>query len=170
MSGDPRCAPGMSARSASIGRRGCLDGSVMAGKFVVNAGWDHVPHLSDEQKAAELARIQPYTTIVRLTARSLRRPDRSRRRRASECPSAETRGRPKGLPGAFRSAIAYRCELLGGRSKTAGRPENESRGRHKTGGRIDPEGRGVGVCLCEGDRVGQRPGGVKFMRTSGEAQ
>lgn len=37
----------------------------MAGKFVVNAGWDHVPHLSEEQKAAELARIQPYQREAR---------------------------------------------------------------------------------------------------------
>lgn len=37
----------------------------MAGKFVVNAGWDHVPHLSEEQKAEELARIQPYQREAR---------------------------------------------------------------------------------------------------------
>jgi hypothetical protein len=37
----------------------------LSGKFVVNAGWDHVPHLSEEQKAAELARIQPYQREAR---------------------------------------------------------------------------------------------------------
>ena len=37
----------------------------MAGKFVVNAGWNHVPHLSEEQKAEELARIQPFQRLAR---------------------------------------------------------------------------------------------------------
>lgn len=37
----------------------------MAGKFTVNAGWDHVPHLSEEQKAEELARIQPFQRKAR---------------------------------------------------------------------------------------------------------
>lgn len=37
----------------------------MAGKFTVNAGWDHVPHLSEEQKAEEMARIQPYQREAR---------------------------------------------------------------------------------------------------------
>jgi hypothetical protein len=33
----------------------------MAGKFVVNASWDHVPHhLSEQRKAADLGRVQPY--------------------------------------------------------------------------------------------------------------
>jgi hypothetical protein len=32
----------------------------MAGKFVVNASWDHVPHLSEQRKAEELDRVQPY--------------------------------------------------------------------------------------------------------------
>jgi hypothetical protein len=37
----------------------------MSGKFVVNAGWDHVPHLTEEQKATELGRIQPYQREAR---------------------------------------------------------------------------------------------------------
>ena|ERR1700722_1660173 len=32
----------------------------MAGKFTVNAGWDHVPHLSEEDKRDQLTRIQPF--------------------------------------------------------------------------------------------------------------
>jgi hypothetical protein len=34
-------------------------------KFVVNAGWDHVPHLSEEQKAEQLALIQPFQREAR---------------------------------------------------------------------------------------------------------
>lgn len=37
----------------------------MAGKFTMNAGWDHVPHLSEEQKVEELARIQPFQRKAR---------------------------------------------------------------------------------------------------------
>ena len=37
----------------------------MAGKFTVNAGWNHVPHLSEEQKSEELARIQPFQRKAR---------------------------------------------------------------------------------------------------------
>jgi hypothetical protein len=37
----------------------------MSGKFTVNAGWDHVPHLSEEQKAEELDRIQPFQRKAR---------------------------------------------------------------------------------------------------------
>lgn len=37
----------------------------MSGKFTVNAGWDHVPHLSEEQKREELARIQPFQRRAR---------------------------------------------------------------------------------------------------------
>jgi hypothetical protein len=38
----------------------------MGGQFVVNAGWDHVPHLSEEVKTEYLARIQPYQREARL--------------------------------------------------------------------------------------------------------
>lgn len=31
----------------------------------MNAGWDHVPHLSEEQKTEELARIQPFQRKAR---------------------------------------------------------------------------------------------------------
>jgi hypothetical protein len=34
-------------------------------KFTVNAGWDHVPHLSEEQKREELDRIQPFQRKAR---------------------------------------------------------------------------------------------------------
>lgn len=34
-------------------------------KFVVNAGWDHVPHLTEEQKAEQLALIQPFQREAR---------------------------------------------------------------------------------------------------------
>src|SRR5262245_51825418 len=34
-------------------------------KFVVNAGWDDVPHLSAEQKAEEASRIPPYQLEAR---------------------------------------------------------------------------------------------------------
>lgn len=37
----------------------------MSGKFTMNAGWDHVPHLSEEQKRDELARIQPFQRKAR---------------------------------------------------------------------------------------------------------
>jgi hypothetical protein len=37
----------------------------LSGKFTVNAGWDHVPHLTAEQKATELGRIQPYQREAR---------------------------------------------------------------------------------------------------------
>lgn len=37
----------------------------MSGKFTMNAGWDHVPHLSEEQKAEELGRIQPFQREAR---------------------------------------------------------------------------------------------------------
>jgi len=37
----------------------------VSGKFTVNAGWDHVPHLSEEQKREELARIQPFQRKAR---------------------------------------------------------------------------------------------------------
>lgn len=37
----------------------------MSGKFTMNAGWDHVPHLSEEQKAEDLARIQPFQRKAR---------------------------------------------------------------------------------------------------------
>lgn len=37
----------------------------MSGKFTVNAGWNHVPHLSEEQKKEELDRIQPFQRKVR---------------------------------------------------------------------------------------------------------
>lgn len=37
----------------------------MSGKFTVNAGWNHVPHLSEEAKRDELARIQPYQRKAR---------------------------------------------------------------------------------------------------------
>lgn len=37
----------------------------MSGKFTVNAGWDHVPHLSEEQKREELERIQPFQRKAR---------------------------------------------------------------------------------------------------------
>lgn len=37
----------------------------MSGKFTVNAGWDHVPHLSEEQKREELDRIQPFQRKAR---------------------------------------------------------------------------------------------------------
>jgi hypothetical protein len=37
----------------------------MGGKFTVNAGWNHVPHLSEEQKREELARIQPFQRKAR---------------------------------------------------------------------------------------------------------
>lgn len=37
----------------------------MSGKFTVNAGWNHVPHLSEEQKSEELARIQPFQRKAR---------------------------------------------------------------------------------------------------------
>lgn len=37
----------------------------MSGKFTVNAGWDHVPHLSAEQKKEELDRIQPFQRKAR---------------------------------------------------------------------------------------------------------
>lgn len=37
----------------------------MSGKFTVNAGWDHVPHLSEEQKKEELDRIQPFQRQAR---------------------------------------------------------------------------------------------------------
>jgi hypothetical protein len=37
----------------------------MSGKFVVNAGWDHVPHLSEQQKREELQRIQPFQRRAR---------------------------------------------------------------------------------------------------------
>lgn len=34
-------------------------------RFTVNAGWDHVPHLSNQQKASLLAGIQPYQRDAR---------------------------------------------------------------------------------------------------------
>lgn len=37
----------------------------MSGKFTMNAGWDHVPHLSEEQKREDLARIQPFQRKAR---------------------------------------------------------------------------------------------------------
>jgi hypothetical protein len=37
----------------------------MSGKFICNAGWDHVPHLSEEQKREELDRIQPFQRKAR---------------------------------------------------------------------------------------------------------
>jgi hypothetical protein len=37
----------------------------MSGKYTVNAGWNHVPHLSEEQKREELARIQPFQRKAR---------------------------------------------------------------------------------------------------------
>ena len=37
----------------------------MSGKFTVNAGWTHAPHLSEEQKREELARIQPFQRKAR---------------------------------------------------------------------------------------------------------
>lgn len=37
----------------------------MSGKFTVNAGWDHVPHLSEETKREELDRIQPFQRKAR---------------------------------------------------------------------------------------------------------
>lgn len=37
----------------------------MPGKFTVNAGWDHVPHLSEDMKRDELARIQPFQRAAR---------------------------------------------------------------------------------------------------------
>jgi terminase large subunit-like protein len=37
----------------------------VSGKFTVNAGWDHVPHLSEEQKKEELDRIQPFQRKAR---------------------------------------------------------------------------------------------------------
>lgn len=37
----------------------------MSGKFTLNAGWNHVPHLSEEQKREELARIQPFQRQAR---------------------------------------------------------------------------------------------------------
>jgi len=37
----------------------------MSGKYTVNAGWDHVPHLSEEEKASQLAAYQPYQREAR---------------------------------------------------------------------------------------------------------
>jgi hypothetical protein len=37
----------------------------MSGKFTMNAGWDDVPHLSEEQKREDLARIQPFQRKAR---------------------------------------------------------------------------------------------------------
>lgn len=37
----------------------------MSGKYVVNAGWDHVPHLTEQDKASLLAGIQPYQRDAR---------------------------------------------------------------------------------------------------------
>lgn len=37
----------------------------MSGKFTMNAGWNHVPHLSEEQKREELQRIQPFQRKAR---------------------------------------------------------------------------------------------------------
>jgi hypothetical protein len=37
----------------------------VSGKFTMNAGWNHVPHLSEEQKREELARIQPFQRKAR---------------------------------------------------------------------------------------------------------
>jgi Terminase RNaseH-like domain len=37
----------------------------VSGKFTMNAGWDHVPHLSEEQKREDLARIQPFQRMAR---------------------------------------------------------------------------------------------------------
>ena len=37
----------------------------MAGKFMIMAGWDDVPHLSEEQKAEELKNIPPYQRDAR---------------------------------------------------------------------------------------------------------
>jgi len=37
----------------------------MSGKFIVNAGWRHVPHLTEAMMAEELARIQPFQRKAR---------------------------------------------------------------------------------------------------------
>jgi len=43
-----------------------LEGVIlMSGKFTVSAGWDHVPHLSEDDKAHMLANIQPFQRKAR---------------------------------------------------------------------------------------------------------